>query len=156
MFILSICLPYYLTILVQKCEDGYFTTSWFVYKLLDKWQTAKNRFHWLVLWKWINWYRQNFIYSKTSITQTPMTHIPWLIRTCFWVPRKFFWQLRKKIFRDISGSFPILSENVCCAYLLELLHWGSTNKYNQHTIIFKRLKRHPYTIPICLLNGCYD
>ena len=97
----------------------------------------KNRFHWAVLWKWINWFGQNFIYSKTSMTQTPMTHIPWLIRTCFWVPRKFFWQLRKNIFRDISGSFPILSKNVCCAYLLELLHWGSTNEYNQHTIIFK-------------------
>ena len=29
-------------------------------------------------------------YSKISMTRTPMTHLPWLIRTRFWVPRKFF------------------------------------------------------------------
>ena len=29
-------------------------------------------------------------YSRTSIARTPMARLPWLIRTHFWVPTKFF------------------------------------------------------------------
>ena len=34
-------------------------------------------------------------YSRTSIGRTPMARLPWLIRTRFWVPTKFFKQLKK-------------------------------------------------------------
>ena len=29
-------------------------------------------------------------YSRTSVAWTPMAHSPWMIRTRFWVPTKFF------------------------------------------------------------------
>ena len=46
------------------------------------------------------------IYSKTSMTRTPMTCLPWLIRTrFFWVPRKFSNNSRKQIFKAILGTF---------------------------------------------------
>ena len=38
---------------------------------------------------------QTLIYSQTSIARTPMARLPWLIRTRFWVPTKFFRQLKK-------------------------------------------------------------
>ena len=31
-----------------------------------------------------------YIYSRTSMARTPMAPLPWLIRTHFWVPTKFF------------------------------------------------------------------
>ena len=38
--------------------------------------------------------------SKTSMTRTPMAHLPWLVRSRFWVPRKFFDNSS-----DIKGKF---------------------------------------------------
>ena len=37
----------------------------------------------------------NIIQIKNSITRTPMARLPWLIRTIFWGPRKFFRYLEK-------------------------------------------------------------
>ena len=51
-------------------------------------------------------------YSRTSIALIPMARLPWLIRTRFWVPTKFFRQLKKKIFYGnflISNSLPYLN-----------------------------------------------
>ena len=32
----------------------------------------------------------NQVYRRTSIARTPMARLPWLIRTHFWLPSKFF------------------------------------------------------------------
>ena len=48
-------------------------------------------------------------YSITSMARTRMARLPWMIRTLFSVPTKFFQKLKKKqIFRDF---FLILSWN---------------------------------------------
>ena len=54
--------------------------------------------------------------KKTSIARKPMACLPWLIKTHFWVPSKFFRLLRKQIFREI---FLFHHEIVCCVYSLE-------------------------------------
>ena len=60
-------------------------------------------------WPWALWSKRMECFG----IQTPLTCLLWLIQTHFWVPRKFFWQL-KKTNEDILG-FPILfyHENVC-------------------------------------------
>ena len=35
-------------------------------------------------------YWRKALYSRTSIPRTPMARLPWLIRTCFRVPTKFY------------------------------------------------------------------
>ena len=62
---------------------------------------------------------------------------------------------RKQIFRSLLGSFPICQVYVCCVFSLESPHWGDSNEYTQHTILYRRSKRHPYIIPICLLIWRY-
>ena len=37
----------------------------------------------------------NTMYCKTSNVSVSMAYLLWLIQTCFWVPRKFFWYLKK-------------------------------------------------------------
>ena len=66
---------------------------------------------------------QKYIYSNT-------THLPWLIQTRFWLPRKVFNinSSRKQIFRDI-----FLSWKLCCVYSLELPH---RKKYETYQCIF--------------------
>ena len=59
-----------------------------------------------------------------------MARLPWLIRTRFLVPMKFFRQLKKTNIREI---FLFYHEIVCCAYSLESPH--HSNEYTQHTII---------------------
>ena len=44
---------------------------------------------------------QMYIYSRTSMARTPMARLPWLIRTRFWVPTKFFRELKKT---NIQGN----------------------------------------------------
>ena len=41
-------------------------------------------------------------YSRSSMARTPMARLPWLIRTRFWAPTKFFRYLKKT---NISGIF---------------------------------------------------
>ena len=86
-----------------------------------------------------------FIYSRTSIARTPMACLPWLIRTQFWVPTKFFRyppphlpHPKKQIPREI---FLFYHENVCCMYSSESPHRGNSNEYIQHTIIVKEIKK---------------
>ena len=45
------------------------------------------------------------IYSKISRTQTPMARLPWLIRTRFWDPTKFFRELKKTNIRIMMFFF---------------------------------------------------
>ena len=54
---------------------------------------------------------------------------------------KFFrYSSWKQIFREI---FLFYYEIVCCVYSLELPHCGNSNKYTQHTIIVKKIKKIP-------------
>ena len=59
-----------------------------------------------------------FSYSKTSMTRTQMTRLPWLIRTRFYVLRKSSDSSRKQIFRDILGFFSnfIMKMYVVCTH----------------------------------------
>ena len=77
-------------------------------------------------------------YSRTSIARTSMARLPWLIRTHFWVPTKFFHLLKKT---NRLGFFLILSRN--CMYSLESPHLGDSNEYTQHTIIVMEIKKFP-------------
>ena len=94
-------------------------------------------------WWWNFQYRRVFVmwyvlcsYSKTSITRTPMALLPWLIRTLFWRHRKFFWERKKQIFRDIlMKKLFLLCEHVYCVYLLESPHRHNTKEYTQYKII---------------------
>ena len=63
--------------------------------------------------------KANYVYSQASMTLTSMACLPWLIRTRFLVPRKFFKSSRKQIFRKI---FVLYHENECCVYSLESPH----------------------------------
>ena len=73
------------------------------------------------------------------MAQTWMARLPWMIRTLFSVPTKFFQQLKKQIFNDFFFLF--YHGIVCCVYSLELPHWGDSNEYTQHTIIGKKIEK---------------
>ena len=60
-----------------------------------------------------------------------MARLPWLIRTRFGVPNKFFDSSRKQIFKEIVSFY---HEIVCCVYSLESPHRGNSNEYTQRTI----------------------
>ena len=57
-------------------------------------------------------------YSWISIVRT-LTCSPWSIRTHFWVPTKFFQQLKKKL---LTEMFLFYCEIICCMYSLVLPH----------------------------------
>ena len=50
---------------------------------------------------------------RTSIARTPMAHLPWLIRTRFLIPTKFFRWLKET---NIKGIVLLYHEIVCCEY----------------------------------------
>ena len=67
-------------------------------------------------------------YSKTSMTRTSLTRLPWLIRTRFKFQGNLSDNARKQTFRDILGDF-FYHENACCVYSLELPHRRDSNEY---------------------------
>ena len=99
---------------------------------------------WTIFLQFHGIYEMFYAHSKTSLTRTPMAHLPWLIRIRFLVPRKFSWKPKKA---NINGYFRecflILSWNECCVYSLESPHRGDSNAYTQHTIIIKKIEKHP-------------
>ena len=50
---------------------------------------------------------------------------------------KKFYNQKQKIFRKKSDIFHISALNIDCGYLLELPHWGSSNKYPQSMFLAK-------------------
>ena len=61
--------------------------------------------------------RCSVAYSRTSMAQTPIARLPWLIRTRFWVSTKFFRHLKKT---NIYGNFLILSWNCMLCVLIRI------------------------------------
>ena len=94
------------------------------------------------------------------MTRTPMTRLPWLIRSRFFffffflVPRKFFRQLK---IANILGYFRIFFQFHHEMYFVST-HYNrligailmSTHKIS---LFYSRSKRHPYIISIYLLPG---
>ena len=70
--------------------------------------------------------------SQTSIAQTPMDSLPWLIQTRFLSPYGIPITKKKQILREIFLHY---LEIICCVYSLELSHQYDSNEYTQHTII---------------------
>ena len=62
-----------------------------------------------------------------------MAHLPWQIRTRFWVPTKFLRQLKKTIIEDIFFLF--YHKVVCCVYSYESHRRDDSNEYTQQAII---------------------
>ena len=89
--------------------------------------------------------------SQTSIARTPIARLPWLIRTHFWVPRKFFRQLKKNKY---LGKF--YQDIVCCVYSSESPHQvHSTYNYcveNQKDVLNYRYLL-PDLVPWLTLSG---
>ena len=84
------------------------------------------------------------LYSKTSMTRTPMSCLPWLVRTRFKSLGNSSDSSRKQKFRDILGFFFLLNhENVCGMYLLE----SPIEAIPMSTLIiplfYRRTKKHP-------------
>ena len=65
--------------------------------------------------------------------------LPWIIRTLFSVPTKFFQQLKKT--NTYGFFFLFYHVIVCCVYSLELPHRGNSNEYTQHTIIVYKIEK---------------
>ena len=63
------------------------------HKIENSWKRIQS------LLKWLHSIDQDGIYTKnysiTAMTQTPMACLPWIIRTHFLIPRKFFQNLKK-------------------------------------------------------------
>ena len=66
------------------------------------------------------------------MARTPMTRLPWLIRTRFESQRNSSDSSRKQIFKEI---FLFYRDIVCCEYSLESPLRGDSNEYTQHIII---------------------
>ena len=84
------------------------------------------------------------LYSKTSMTRTPMYCLPWLVRTRFKSLGNSSDSSRKQKFRDILGFFFLFNhENVCDMYLLE----SPIEAIPMSTLIiplfYRRTKQHP-------------
>ena len=82
------------------------------------------------------------IYSRTSMTRTPMARLPRLFRIRSWVPRKTSNSCRHYYIWNNLGWFFIILILVYCVYSLE---WGNSNENTQHTFIFKKFEKN---IPI--------
>ena len=82
-----------------------------------------------------------------------MAHLPWLIRTRFWVPTKFFPYLNKT---NIWGNFLILSWNcllcVLMSHLIEAILMSTLNIQ----LLCRKSKRFPKIIGICFLTWRHD
>ena len=72
-------------------------------------------------------------YSITSVARTRMARLPWMIRTLFSVPIKFFPIAQENKYLGICLIF--YHGIVCCVYSLESPHRGDSNEYTQHTIV---------------------
>ena len=64
-------------------------------------------------------------YRKPSVTRTPMARLPWLIRTRFWVHRKFLWQLKKTNSWGNFGDFSYYVHFQLKRYLVYLVYFIS-------------------------------
>ena len=76
------------------------------------------------------------IYSKTSVTRTPMARLQWLVRELvFESLGHSLDNPRKQIFMDILGKFSHFIINVCYVYSFESPHRSDSNEYINYTII---------------------
>ena len=76
-------------------------------------------------------------YIITAMARTRIARLPWMIRTLFSVPTKFFQQLKKT---NIWGFFLFYHGIVCCVYSLESPHRSDSNEYTQHSIIVEKIE----------------
>ena len=64
------------------------------------------------------------------MVRTAMARLPWLVRTRFWVLRKFLpIALENKYLGIFKENFVIYHESICWVYSLESPHRGHSNKY---------------------------
>ena len=77
-----------------------------------------------------------FIYSRTSIARTPMARLPWLIRTCFWVPRNLF-QENKYLGKFCHFIMKLYVEGTHWNRLIEAILMSTLNIQ----LLYRRLKR---------------
>ena len=87
------------------------------------------------------------------MTRTPITRLPWLIRTCFFSSNDFFPPAQENKYLGVVYDFSyFIMKNACCVNSLEAILM-STLKI---PLFYRRSTKHPYIIPICLLTWRYN
>ena len=97
-------------------------------------------------------------YSKTSLTPTPMTRLPWLIRSRFWVPRKLYYLHEvSELFsrQNLKKYFKMSSAEFLSACKVAMYFAVSRKPLNQVTSVYDKFSNQLKTITSVIMRDFF-